>query len=106
MLDITDQTFEEEVLKSDTPVLVDFWAEWCAPCRIIGPVVDELAKDYKGKLKVGKVNVDDSSGVASRFGVMSIPTLMFFKNGSPVKTMIGAQGKESLKREIEQIIAS
>jgi len=106
MLDITDQTFEEEVLKSDTPVLVDFWAEWCAPCRIIGPVVDELAENYKGKLKVGKINVDDSSGVASKFGVMSIPTLMFFKNGSPVKTMIGAQGKESLKREIEQIIAS
>jgi len=106
MLDITDQTFEEEVLESDIPVLVDYWAPWCAPCRIISPVVDELAKDYKGKLKVGKVNVDDSSGVASRFGVMSIPTLMFFKNGSPVKTMIGAQGKESLKREIEQIIAS
>ena len=106
MLDITDQTFEEEVLESDIPVLVDYWAPWCAPCRIISPVVDELAKDYKGKLKVGKVNVDDSSGVASRFGIMSIPTLMFFKNGSPVKTMIGAQGKESLKREIEQIIAS
>ena len=69
-------------------------------------VVDELAENYKGKLKVGKINVDDSSGVASKFGVMSIPTLMFFKNGSPVKTMIGAQGKESLKREIEQIIAS
>lgn len=106
MTDITDQTFEEEVVKSETPVLVDFWAPWCAPCRIITPVVDELAKNYEGKLKVGKVNVDDNSGIASKFGVMSIPTLMFFKNGSPIKTMIGAQGKESLKREIENILSS
>ena len=105
MLAITDETFEEEVLKSDTPVLVDFWAEWCAPCRIVGPVVDELAEEYKGKIKIGKVDVDANSQTPSRFGIMSIPTLMFFKDGNPVKTLVGAQSKETLKREIEQIIA-
>lgn len=106
MLTITDQDFDAEVLKSNAPVLVDFWAEWCAPCRIIGPVVDELAEEYKGKLKVGKVNVDENSHTPSRFGIMSIPTLMFFKGGNPVKTLIGAQGKDTLKKEIDQILSS
>lgn len=106
MTDITDATFEQEVTKSTTPVLVDFWAPWCAPCRIVGPIVEELAKDYEGKVKVLKMNVDDNSQTAGRFGIMSIPTLMIFKAGNPVKTMIGAQGKEAIKKGIDEAIAS
>lgn len=106
MADITDTTFDQEVIKSNVPVLIDFWAPWCAPCRIVGPVVDELAKEYEGKLKVGKVNVDENSQSATQFGIMSIPTLMIFKSGQPVRTMVGAQGKDSLKREIDQILSS
>ncbi|MDO8658065.1 MAG: thioredoxin [Candidatus Levybacteria bacterium] len=105
MADITDQTFEQDVLKSDTPVLVDFWAPWCAPCRIIAPVVDELSEEYTGKLKVFKINVDDNTNTPSKFGVMSIPTLMIFKDGQPVKTMVGAQGKESLKKVIDEVLS-
>lgn len=104
MLTITDETFEEEVLKSDIPVLVDYHAFWCAPCRIVGPVVDELAEEYKGKMKIGKVNVDENSQTPSRFGIMSIPTLMFFKDGNPVKTLIGAQSKDTLKKVIEEVL--
>ncbi len=108
MADITftDANFEEEVLKSQTPVLVDFWAQWCAPCRIVSPVVEELGVEYQGKLKVGKLNVDDNSQTASQYGVMSIPTLLIFKNGAPVKTMIGAQGKENFKKGIDEVLAS
>lgn len=106
MADITDQNFDAEVLKSGIPVLVDNWAPWCAPCKIIAPIVDELAKEYAGKLKVVKLNVDDNSQTPAKYGIMSIPTLMIFKNGQPVKTMVGAQGKEALKKEIEQILSS
>lgn len=104
MVDITDQNFQEEVLKSDVPVLVDFWAEWCMPCRIVGPIVEELAGDYSGKLKVGKLNVDQNGQTASSFGIMSIPTIMIFKNGQPVKQMIGAQSKENFKKEIDAVL--
>lgn len=104
MVDITDQNFAEEVLKSDVPVLVDFWAEWCMPCRIVGPIVEELAGDYSGKLKVGKLNVDQNGQTASSFGIMSIPTIMIFKNGQPVKQMIGAQSKENFKKEIDAVL--
>lgn len=106
MADVTDQSFETEVLQSQTPVLVDFWAPWCAPCRIISPVVEELGKEYEGKLKVFKLNVDDNSKTASRFGIMSIPTLMIFKQGAPAKTIIGAQGKENIKKEIDEVVGS
>lgn len=102
----TDQDFEQEVLKSNLPVLVDFWAPWCAPCRIVSPIVEELAEEYKGKLKVGKLNVDDNPGSAGKYGVMSIPSLIIFKNGSPVKTMVGAQSKENFKKAIDEAIAS
>jgi thioredoxin 1 len=100
---LTDQNFEEEVLKSELPVLVDFWAEWCHPCRIVGPIVEELATEYAGKLKVGKVNVDQNQ-VPGNYGIMSIPSLLIFKNGQVVKTMVGAQSKENFKREIDSVL--
>jgi thioredoxin 1 len=103
---ITDQTFQQEVLENKGPVVVDFWAPWCNPCRIVSPVIDELAKEYEGKIKIGKVNVDENSQTAGQYGVMSIPSIVFFKNGQPVKTMVGAQAKENYKQEIEQILAS
>lgn len=105
-INFTDQNFDQEVLKSESPVLVDFWAEWCAPCRIIGPIVDELAKEYEGKVKIGKLNVDENPKTAAKYGVMSIPSLLIFKKGGVVKIMIGVQGKENLKKEIDQVLAS
>lgn len=105
-MDVTDATFENEVLKNSVPTLVDFWAPWCAPCRIVGPVVEELAKEYGDKAKVVKLNVDDNPNAAAQFNVMSIPTLIIFKNGQPVKTIIGAQPKESIKQAIDEAIAS
>ena len=104
-LKLTDQNFKQEVLDSTDPVLVDFWAEWCQPCRIVGPIVEELAKDYEGKLKVGKLNVDENGTTAQSYGVMSIPSLLIFKNGQVVKTMIGAQSKDNFKREIDSILS-
>lgn len=99
----TDQNFKAEVLEAKLPVLVDFWAEWCAPCRIVGPIVEELAVEYAGKLKVGKLNVDQNQ-IASQYGIMSIPSLLIFKNGQVVKTMIGAQSKDSFKKEIDSVL--
>jgi thioredoxin 1 len=101
----TDQNFQSDVLKSDKPVVVDFWAPWCGPCKIVGPTIEELAKDYQGKVLVGKLNVDDNQQTAGMYGVMSIPTVMVFKNGKPVKQMVGAQGKESYKKAIDEAIA-
>lgn len=100
----TDQNFSDEVLKNTLPVLVDFWAPWCGPCRMVSPIVEELAKEYDGKLKVGKLNVDDNPQTASQYGVMSIPSLLIFRNGQPVKTMVGAQGKDSLKKGIDEVL--
>jgi len=105
-LKLTDQNFKTEVLDASEPVLVDFWAEWCMPCRIVGPIVDELASEYTGKLKIGKLNVDENGHTAQSYGVMSIPSLLIFKNGQVVKTMIGAQSKDSFKKEIDSIIGS
>lgn len=102
---ITDQSFDQDVLKSQLPVLVDFWAPWCGPCKVVDPIVDELAKEYEGKIKTGKLNVDENPVVAGNFGVMSIPTLMVFKNGKPVATTIGAQGKDALKKMIEEALS-
>ncbi|HEX8965700.1 MAG TPA: thioredoxin [Patescibacteria group bacterium] len=102
---ITDQNFQDKVLKAEKPVLVDFWAPWCGPCKIIGPIVEELAKEYEGKLVVGKVNVDENANTAGAYGIMSIPTLAFFKKGQVVKTVIGAQPKESLKKVIDEVLA-
>lgn len=98
---LTDSNFESEVLNSDTPVLVDFWAEWCGPCKKIGPVVEELAGEYEGKLKVGKVNVDDNSEVSMKYQIRSIPALMIFKNGEVVDQIIGAVPKSVLKKQVD-----
>lgn len=102
----TDANFEEDVLKSQIPVVVDFWAPWCAPCRIVSPTIDELGKEYEGKVIVGKMNVDENSQTAGRYGIMSIPSILIFKNGVPVKTIIGAQGREKYKKGIEEVLSS
>jgi len=101
---ITEASFDQEVLKSDLPVMVDFWAVWCGPCKVLGPIVEELANDYAGKLKVGKVNVDENNALAAKYGVMSIPTLKFFKGGKLVGEMIGAAPKASIESEIKKHI--
>ena len=103
---LADLNFENEVLQSKIPVLVDFWAEWCAPCRAVEPIVAELAKDYEGKLKVGKLNVDENSKTAAKYNILSIPTLLIFKKGEVVKTIIGAQSKERFKQQIEEVLGS
>ena len=93
---VTDDTFEPEVLKSDTPVLVDYWAEWCGPCKSIAPVLDEIAKEYEGRLKIAKINVDENQQVPAKFGIRGIPTLMLFKNGNVEATRVGALSKSQL----------
>ena len=98
---LTDSNFEKEVLECDLPVLVDFWAVWCGPCKMVGPVVEELAKEFDQKIKVGKLDVDENSAIASRFGIMSIPTLMFFKKGKVMEQAVGALSKAELKKKIE-----
>ena len=100
----TTDDFKSEVVESDAPVLVDFWAEWCGPCKVIAPVVEELASDYKGKIKFGKVNVDDNNMVASEYGVRSIPTLLVFKNGSVVNQIVGAVPKEKITDILDTVI--
>ncbi len=103
-LEITDQNFEELVLKSEQPVLVDFWAEWCGPCRMIGPVVEELSHDYEGKAVIGKVNVDENPGVSAQFGIRSIPTILFIKNGEVVDRNVGAAPKAQLADKLNAIM--
>lgn len=100
---ITDTNFDSEVLKSDKPVLVDFWAVWCGPCQVQGPIVEEVAKAVGVKAKVGKLNVDENPNSAQQYGVMSIPTLMIFKSGTVVKQFIGVQSKETLLSELNKL---
>src|SRR5256886_5064822 len=102
LFEFTDQNFESEALKSDKPVLVDFWAPWCAPCRMVGPIIEELAGSYLEKVKVGKLNTDDNPGIASRYGIMSIPTILLFKNGEIVEHIVGA----APKKDFEKILRS
>lgn len=100
-LEITDSNFEEVVLKSGKPVLVDFWAEWCGPCRMVGPVVEELAKEYEGKAVIGKMDVDNNPKIATEYGIMSIPALLFFKDGKVVDKQVGAVPKHVLANKLE-----
>lgn len=108
MIDITiiDQSFKKDVFESKIPVVVDFWAPWCMPCRMVAPVIEQLASDYKGRVVVGKMNVDENSETASQLGIMSLPTVMVFKNGKPVKSLSGAQSKDNYKKMIEEAIAA
>lgn len=96
-LTITKENFESEVLKSDLPVLVDFWASWCGPCKMLAPILEQVAEENQGSVKVGKVNVDEQEELASKFGIVSIPTVILFKGGEPVKTSVGLVQKETLK---------
>jgi len=101
---LTDQNFDQEVLKSDVPVLVDFWAVWCGPCQTQGPIIEGVAATFSGKAKVGKVNVDENPQTAGKYGIMSIPTLMIFKGGTVVKQMIGLQSKEMIVSELNKVL--
>ena len=101
---VTDASFEEEVLKASTPVLVDFWAPWCGPCRMVAPIVEELSEEYDGKVKFVKLNTDDNVATASKYGIRSIPTLLVFKAGEPVGQIIGFRPKSDLKKRLDAVI--
>ena len=102
ILTLTASNFDDETRKGSGPILVDFWAEWCGPCRMVAPVLEQIALDYKGRARVGKVNVDEHSGIASRYGVQSIPTLLLFKQGKVVEQYIGATSKDVLTKLIDK----
>ena len=101
---LTDANFQNEVLDSDIPVLVDFWASWCGPCRMIGPVVDELSEEYEGKAKVGKVSTDDNASLAGQYGIISIPTLIIFKGGKPVDQITGVVSKDVIQKKLDALL--
>lgn len=104
IVNVTDETFEDEVIKSDIPVLVDFWADWCGPCKMIVPALEHIAKTYEGKMKVAKVNVDKNMKASSQYGIMSIPTLLFFKGGELKETLIGAQPQDKIIHIISRYV--
>ncbi len=101
---VTVENFEKEVLNSELPVLVDFWAPWCGPCKMVGPIVESLAGENKGKIAIAKVNVDENQSLAMRYGIRGIPTLAFFKNGAEVKRIVGAQSKGQLQQAIDEVV--
>lgn len=104
VLEVSDQNFEDEVIKSDLPVVIDLWAPWCGPCRMVGPVIEKLAEKYDGKVKFCKLNVDENQQTAVRYSVMSIPTLLFFKDGKVADTVIGAMPEQALKPRIDALL--
>lgn len=103
-LEITDSNFEELVLKADKPVIVDFWAEWCGPCRMVGPIVAEIGEEYKGRTIVGKLDVDSNPGVASKYGIRNIPTILFFKDGEILDKQVGAVPKSTLVKKLDALL--
>ena len=104
MLELTDQNFEQDVINSNMPVLVDFWSPMCAPCLVMGPIIEEIAKEFEGKLKVGKLNVSENMEIAGRYGIRSIPTFIIFKNGQPIDGIIGARPKQFLVDKINSLL--
>ena len=106
VLDVTDASFEQDVLQAPVPVLVDFWAAWCGPCRMIGPIVEELAEEYKDRVRVAKMNVDDNAGTPAQYGVRGIPALLFFKNGELVDQIIGAVPKTQVVGSLEKVLGA
>lgn len=104
VLEVSDESFESEIINSDIPSIVDFWAEWCGPCKKVGPVVEELAGEYDGKIKVAKMDVDYNRQTPARFGIRNIPTLILFKGGEVVNTIVGAQPKSSIEEEIKKLL--
>jgi thioredoxin 1 len=106
VLDVTDASFEQDVLQAPVPVLVDFWAAWCGPCRMIGPIVEELAEEYKDRVKVAKMNVDDNAGTPAQYGVRGIPALLFFKSGELVDQIIGAVPKTQVVGSLEKVLGA
>ena len=104
-VNLTEATFDEEVLKSDIPVLIDFWAEWCAPCKMLGPTIEEIAAEYQGRAKVAKINVDQNPGLAQRYGIRSIPAIILFSNGEVADQLIGVQSKETIGAMIDKSLA-
>ena len=104
LLQVTDENFEEEILKSDIPAMVDFWAEWCGPCKMVGPIVEELAKEYEGKIKIRKMNVDENRQTPAKYGIRAIPTLIFFKDGNVAQTVVGAQPKSAIEEELKKLL--
>ena len=104
IFEVTDDSFDEEIMNGEIPAVVDFWAEWCGPCKMIGPVIEELASAYKGKIKIAKMDVDKNRKTPARFGIRNIPTLILFKGGEVVNTIVGAQSKKSLDEEMKKLI--
>jgi len=102
---LTAENFDQEVLKSGTPVLVDFWAEWCGPCKMVAPILDELASEYDGKVKIGKVNIDDHQSLASEYGIRAIPTLLLFKAGQVADQIVGLRSKRDFKAKLDRVAA-
>jgi thioredoxin 1 len=102
---LTDTSFDQEVLQSGVPVLVDFWAEWCGPCKMLGPVLEELAGEYTGRVKVGKLNIDEHQKVASDYGIRAIPTLLLFKNGEVAEQIVGLRSKRDLKASLDKVLS-
>ena len=100
-VDVTDSTFDDEVINADTPVLVDFWAAWCGPCRVVGPILEEIATEKDGKLKIAKVNIDENNQMAAQLGISSIPTMIRYKNGQPVEKIVGAYPKPRILEKVE-----
>lgn len=104
VLQVTDENFDETIMNSDVPAMVDFWAEWCGPCKMVGPVLEELAREYQGKIKIAKMNVDENRQTPARFGIRNIPTLILFKGGEVTQTIIGAHPKNYIDGELQKLL--